>query len=98
MKAANDNFTKWSEFHESNPAIHDLIKHVAMIAIKSGRKHYGMQSVIERVRWHTTVETDNSPYKINNNHCAYYTQLFNEDFPQHAGFFRTRNMQSRSAA
>ena len=98
LKAANDNEMKFHEFHEANPEIYDLIKHFAMIAIKSGREHYGMQSVIERVRWHTTVETDGSPYKVNNNHAAYYTKLFNEEFPQYAGFFRTRNMQSRSAA
>jgi len=98
QKAANDNHKKWLDFHEENPAVYDLIKHFAMIAIKSGRAHYGINSVIERVRWHTTVETGGASYKINNNHAPFYARLFEAEHPEHAGFFRQRRQHERSAA
>jgi len=97
QKAANDNEAKWLKYHNENPAIYDLIKHFAMIAIKSGRTHYGMNSVIERVRWHTTVETDGVPHKINNNHAPFYTRLFEQEHPEHQGFFRTRTQKGEAA-
>jgi len=95
---ANDNYTKWQRFHRENPHVYELIKKFTQQAIDAGFKHYGIQSVAERVRWHTMIETNGEPLKLNNNHTAYYARLYMEEHPEHSGFFRTRAFTSRSAA
>ena len=95
---ANDNYTKWQRFHRDNPHVYELIKRFTQQAIDAGFQHYGIQSVAERVRWHTMIETDGEPLKLNNNHTAYYARLYMEEHPEHDGFFRTRSFTSRSAA
>lgn len=89
---ANDNYAKWMKFHEDNPHVYELIKMYTFQAIKAGHKHYGIQTIAERVRWHTMVETQGEALKLNNNHTAYYARLFMDDHPEHQGFFRTRKL------
>jgi len=98
MKAANDNRSKWEEFHKSNPEVYTLIKHFTFKAINAGRKHYGIQTILELVRWHTGVETKGDALKINNNHGAFYARLFMQDYPEYDGFFRTRFHKRGEAA
>ena len=95
--AANDNYTKFQQFHKDNPHVYDLIKHFTKEAIDAGFKHYGIQSVAERVRWHTMIETNGEPLKLNNNHTAYYARMFMDEHPEHEGFFRTRTLTAKGA-
>ena len=92
MQAANDNEAAWRDFHEANPNVYRLIERFTKQAIGAGFKHYGMMSIIQRVRWHTQIETDDLSFKINNNHAPYYARHFMEQNPEHEGFFRTRRV------
>jgi hypothetical protein len=43
------------------------------------------------LRWETAIDTrSDDGFKINNNFRAFYSRLFEEDFPQHRGRFRMR--------
>lgn len=88
--------SQFENFHRRNPAVYDLFKKFTFDLLDAGRKHYGSQSVIERIRWHTDVTTTDTAFKINNNHSPFYSRLFAKDFPQHKDFFRMR--VSRKAA
>lgn len=81
---------RMQEFHEANPEVYELFKRFTFQVIRSGRKNFGVSAVWERMRWYTNIETVNDEYKLNNNHRAYYSRMFMEDYPQYAGFFRTR--------
>ena len=48
--------------------------------------------MLQRIRWHTQVETNDLSFKINNNHAPYYARHFMEQNPEHKGFFRTRRV------
>jgi hypothetical protein len=90
-KPNTDTEAKWREFHQANPHVYDLIELYAFKAIAAGRDHYGIQTILEMVRWHTTVQTQSEDgFKINNNHGSHYARLFHQKNPQFAGFFRTR--------
>ena len=91
-QAVNDNEAKWQKFHRENPDVYMLIKRFTNQAIKSGRKNYGMMSILQRVRWHTMIETEGDSFRINNNWSPYYARLFMSDHPQHDGFFRLRSV------
>ena len=74
MKAANDNQAAWQEFHDANPGVYSLVEHFTKQVIDAGFKHYGMMSIPQRVRWHTSIETEGDTYRINNNHTPYYAR------------------------
>ncbi len=90
LNASNDNEVKFEEFHAKNPHVYELVKHFTKQVIDAGHKHYGIQTILERIRWHTSVENSSEPFKVNNNHGPFYARRFMEEHPQHEGFFRTR--------
>ena len=81
---------KFEQYHEDNPHVYDLFKHFTFELIEHGAKHYSPQAVIERIRWHTTIQTEGDAFKINNNWSAYYSRMFMQDYPEHNTFFRKR--------
>ena len=83
---------EWREFHAKHPEVYELVKMYTYELLASGFQHYGLMSVIQRIRWHTDIETTGSTFKINNNHAPYYARLFHADHPKHDGFFRTRTV------
>jgi hypothetical protein len=77
-------------FHRDNPSVYDMFQRFALQARRSGRAHFGVAAVWERLRWETQIATVNDEFKLNNNHRAYYARMYMRDFPDAAGFFRTR--------
>ena len=49
---------KWWEYHKQNPHVYDLVERFTFDIIKRGYKNYSINSVFERIRWHTDVETE----------------------------------------
>lgn len=86
---------KWWEFHKENPHVYDLFQNFTLDVIARGHKHYSAKAVFERIRWHTDVETKcEREFKLSNNHTAYYARFFHHCYPQHNGFFRTKETRS----
>lgn len=85
---------EFNQFHQDNPHVWSLFKRYALQACHSGRKHYGAQTIIERIRYHNDIETvengRNVALKLSNNHVAFYARMFHRHFPEHDGFFRVR--------
>ena len=86
---------QFMEFHKENPHVYELFKRYTKAAMTTGREHYSAKAIFERIRWHTDIETNESlGFKLNNNHCPYYTRMFAAQFPNQAAFFRTRVLSS----
>ena len=94
--AANDNQptdkwqTKFEEFDEANPHVYALVVRYALEVLASGKKRIGINTIFERIRWYTDIETRGEPFKIGQNHFPYYARMFMRDYPQHDGFFAIR--------
>jgi len=83
------------EFHQANPHVYELFKKYVNAAAKSGRSNYSAYAIFERIRWHQDIETnDELGFKLNNNHRPYYARLYALQYPNRAGFFRTRRLTS----
>ena len=86
--------TEFRIYHNANPQVWDLFQQFTFEAINMGRSRYGSQSVIERIRWYTNIETAdfgrNVDFKISNNHVAFYARMFHDKYPEHDKFFRIR--------
>jgi hypothetical protein len=83
-------------FHTANPKLWDLFVRFCWATIQAGHQHYSVNAIFERIRWETDVGEQGAPgqaFKINNNHRAFYARRFMRVFPEHDGFFRTREQR-----
>lgn len=85
----------WWTWHKQNPHVWELFIDYTFQAIGSGRSHYSVNAIFERIRWHTDIESKGDQFKISNNHRAYYARYFNHCYPEHEGFFRTSVLRSQ---
>jgi hypothetical protein len=57
-------------------------------AKNSGRNVYSVNAIFERIRWHTDIETvSDVPFKLSNNHRAYYARKYMNSDPSRNRFF-----------
>lgn len=81
---------RFERFHAENPHIYERFCFYTMQAIKAGRTRYSARTIIERIRWHTSIESNDPDFKINDHCCPFYSRLFEQDHPRHRGFFEKR--------
>lgn len=81
-------------FHSENPHVYALFDKFTWQIIRAGFLNYSADAVFHRIRWFTHIETGDPTFKINNNHCAYYSRMWMENNPNHDGFFRTRELRN----
>jgi hypothetical protein len=86
------------KFHLSNPNFWVLFIKFTQEMANKGFSNYSTNAIFERIRWETdTVGEDGlSTFKVNNNHRPYYARWYMEKFPEHKGFFRTRELFSKN--
>jgi hypothetical protein len=78
-------------FHRDNPEVYRLFCQYTFQLINAGYQKGSAREIVERVRWHSKIETRGSQFKINNNHIPAYAKMFMESYPEHEGFFETRS-------
>lgn len=83
---------QWWEYHKKNPHVYDLFEQYTFMVIKRGFQHYGAKGIMERIRWHSDIETTGDRFKVSNNHTAYYARYFHHLHPEYEGFFRTKEI------
>ena len=82
------------DFHKANPQVYKKFEQFAFDVIKTGRKRYSAKAIVERMRWHSDIESNSSSdFKFQNNHTAYYARLFMYVNPMHEGFFKLREVK-----
>lgn len=84
------------DFLAKNPEIWRLLVHYTHELIQRGWKNYGIAAVVERIRWHHAISNPEMDFKINNNYRAPLARMFHAAYPEHDGFFRTRERISEN--
>lgn len=84
------------EFHRRHPEVWDLFVKFSFEMIRRGYKNYSVNAIFERIRWEKdSVGGDGvTSFKLNNNYRAFYSRRFMRVYPEHEGFFRTRQQTS----
>jgi len=102
IREGDESFTRMHEldeafrdFHRDNPEVWRLFVRFTFDVIRRGYAHYSADAILHRIRWHATVDTDGDEFKLNNNWTALYARMFHDAYPEHAGFFRTRERISK---
>lgn len=87
---------KFLEYHRDNPHVYELFKEFALQIIKSGHKNFSARGIFHRIRWETYTDDRFEPLKVNNNYSSGYARLFEQDYPEHKGFFRKRKLTAET--
>lgn len=83
-------------FHAAHPEVWRLFVRFTRQMIDRGFQHYSVNAIFERIRWEKDAGGDGvTSFKLNNNYRAFYARAFMKRYPEHAGFFRTREQISR---
>ena len=90
---ATKHFGKWLAFHHANPHVYLTIVELAREAKNNrGYTKWGMQGVLEVLRWNAEFTTlAPFDYKLNNNFRSIYSRVIMANEPDLAGFFEIRN-------
>lgn len=82
-------------YHAKHPEVWDYFVLFTFEKINQGYKNYSAMGIWQRLRWELDGGADGqSEFKINNNYVPYYSRRFMTMYPQHDGFFRTREPYS----
>lgn len=83
-------------FHAQHPEVWELFVRFTFQMIERGFAHYSIAAIWERIRYEKDAGGDGtSEFKLNNNHRAFYVRRFHLMYPQHDGFFRTREQTTK---
>ena len=83
-----ENFRK---YHAENPEVYEYFKRFALV-VTQRRDVYSAKCIFHRVRWETMISGGlDDEHKIDDGWISHYARMFMEDFPEHEGFFKTRN-------
>lgn len=80
---------QFRQFHAENPRVFAELHQLAKQAKAQGRTHYSINALFEIVRWHRTLDTTDTEFKLRNAFRAYYARLIMKTDPSLQGFFRT---------
>jgi hypothetical protein len=83
----------FQQYDQEHPEIYQVYKNIAYDYIQRGKIKMGSKSIIEEIRWHKLVKT-NEYFKVSNNYTAYYARKFANEHPQYAGFFNFKPLRS----
>ena len=93
----NNMHGKWTkeyfnEYHKNHPEIYDLFVKFTNMATQR-KKYYSAKAIFHRIRWETMISGEGD-YKIDDGWISHYARKFMDDFPQHRGFFQTRDRKN----
>ncbi len=82
-------------YHKKHPEVWTMFEDFAFQMIERGYKNYSVNAIFERIRWEKDAGGDGiTQFKIGNNYRAFYARRFMRKYPEHEGFFRTREQTS----
>ena len=88
---------QWAASKEQHPEILPELARIAKELQAMGKQRYSINGLFEILRWETRHTTGDHGLKINNNHRAFASRDLMEQYPELAGFFKTRVQKPRNS-
>lgn len=81
-------------FHAAHPEVYNELVALCHELMRRGYQKFGIATVYEVCRWRSMIQhsPDSQPFKLNNNHRAYYARMIMERNPDLRGVFATRKL------
>lgn len=84
---------RFEAFHAANPHVADALESLAAQWL-SRQSRIGVKALVEVLRYHSGIETEGTPYKIDNSTVSRYARLLLARRPEWAGRIETRALAS----
>jgi hypothetical protein len=84
------------QFNAANPHIYFEFERQALRAIEKGREKISAKLIINWIRWHEFLNSDDKNFKINDAYQSYYARLFAEKHPEHKDKFEFRKLRNET--
>jgi hypothetical protein len=88
----------FADFHAANPHIADDLERRAAALIRAGVRRIGIALLYESARYDHAIRTNGDPWKLNNNHKAFYARLLLQRHPEWTGIIETRRSHADAVA
>lgn len=89
---------KFAAYNREHPEVYRKLVNLAREAKGAGFTHYGMKALVERLRWHMTVERKSTePFKIDNDLASRYARAIMLCECDLSDFFETRKLRSKGS-
>ena len=87
---------RFERYHQANPGVYSALVAMARELQAKGVRRYGIAPLWEVLRYRAIVakDTDGLPFKLSNNHRAYYARAIMAREQDLADFFTTRATRS----
>ena len=84
------------EFDKEHPEVWEMFVFFTFDRMKLGFQHYSADAIFHRIRWETAKPEyeKGAEFKLNDHYTAFYARWFHNSYPEHDGFFRTREQKS----
>lgn len=86
-----------ARYDRENPEVWQEFERLALELIRRGVQHYGAKAVMEVVRYHRTVGSNDPHFKVNNSFTSYYARQFARRYPKYREFFDMRRSRYDAA-
>lgn len=83
----------FQQYHQSNPHIYEIYKSIAIELARQGRRYIGSKYIFEEMRYNHPFNSQNDPYKINNNFAPMYARKFVLEHPQFGHLFKFKQLK-----
>jgi len=81
-------------FNETNPHVYAAFEEQALKAIRRGRTKLSSKLIINWIRWHEFLKTDDVNFRINDAYQAYFSRMFVKKHPQYSNVFNFRVLRN----
>lgn len=85
---------RFQRFHRENPQVYQTLVELARNLKRCGWTRCSMKMLFEQCRAAYALETNGTPYKLNNSMTALYSRLIQQLEPDLWGFFETRERRA----
>lgn len=83
----------FQQYHQSNPHLYELYKAIAISLAKQGRRYIGSKFIFEEMRFNHTFQSNNDPFKVNNNFAPHFARKFVLEHPQYGHLFKFKPLK-----
>lgn len=83
----------FQQYHQANPHLYELYKAIAISLAKQGRRYIGSKFIFEEMRFNHTFQSNNDPFKVNNNFAPHFARKFVLEYPQYGHLFKFKPLK-----
>lgn len=87
----------FQNYDSEHPEIYELFKKIAEEYIRQGYQKLSAKFIMEQIRWHYHLKT-NEYFKVSNNYTSMYARKFLNEHPKYAGFFSLKPLKTLDLA